>query len=196
MLAIALACAVGPRSASAAPPVRATFIGDSVPASIDYSASARTTLRRGLRVRLDLRVCRRLIDPSCPYGGVTPSTALEAVRAAGRGIGDVLVMDVGYNDDATHYREGMRLIERAARAQGATAIVWVTLHEARSTYRWTNIAIRTQAKITPDITVADWNAYSAGRDWFSGDGLHLNPSGADALARFLRSYVLRAAAGG
>ena len=35
-------------------------------------------------VRLDLKVCRRLVLQSCPYQGSTPSTALETVQSYGR----------------------------------------------------------------------------------------------------------------
>ena len=44
------------------------------------------------------------------------------------------------------------------------------------------------------MLVADWNAYSRGKPWFSSDGLHMSVTGADALAAFLRPYVFRAAA--
>ncbi len=40
--------------------VHVTFVGDSVPASIEYVPSAQRALRKGLDVRLDLKVCRRL----------------------------------------------------------------------------------------------------------------------------------------
>jgi hypothetical protein len=81
---------------------------------------------------------------------------------------------------------------RAALAQGATGVVWVTLRETQSTYRWTNIAIKTAAKRWPALVVADWHAYSTGKPWFGRDGLHLGATGATALARFLRPYILQA----
>jgi hypothetical protein len=46
----------------------------------------------------------------------------------------------------------------------------------------------------PQLVVADWNSYSAGKPWFGSDGLHLSTTGATALATFLRPYILRAAA--
>lgn len=141
-----------------------------VPASISYVPQARGELAHGLRARLDLRVCRRLVQPSCSYQGSTPSTALEAVRSYGRSLGRVLIVNVGYNESADGYRQGVDRIVRAALAEGAVGVVWVTLREARSTYRWTNIAIRTAAKRWPQMVVADWNAYSRGKPWFSGDG--------------------------
>jgi hypothetical protein len=177
-------------------PVSVTIVGDSVAASIEQAPRARALLRRGLRTRFDARVCRRLAGPGCPYQGATPPGALEAVRAAGRALGDVLVVDVGYNDPSAGYRPAMRRIVRAAREQGARAIVWVTLREAgryRDEYVRTNAAIRAEAVRRPRVRVADWNAFSRGRPWFARDGLHLSAAGALGLARFLRPAILRAA---
>jgi hypothetical protein len=184
---------VGAGAARSSAPIRVTFVGDSVPASISYVPEARAELRHGLDVRLDLRVCRRLVAPSCSYQGSTPSTALEAVRSYGRSLGKVLVVKVGYNESAQGYREGIDQVMRAAVRQGVTGVVWVTLREARDVYRWTNIAIRTAAKRWPQLVVADWDRYSRGKPWFGPDGLHLTSTGAIALATFLRPYVFRAA---
>jgi hypothetical protein len=194
-VALAVSLAVGSAAASSKKPVRVTFVGDSVAAAIDYVPSARSSLSRGLRLRLDLKVCRRLVSASCSYQGYTPSTALEAVRSLGRGVGDVLVVDVGYNEGSTGYREGMRRVIRAALAQGATAVVWVTLREYRDIYRSTNDSIRIEARRWPQVQVADWNAFSQGKPWFRDDGLHLTSAGAHGLAGLVRPYVLSAASG-
>ena len=197
-LALALACAVAATSAAAAPaakkvPLKATFVGDSVSASITYVTSAQAQLERGIDVRLDLKVCRRLVQPSCPYQGSAPSTALQAVQSYGRSLGKVLIVKVGYNESSAGYGKGIDEIMRAARADGATGVVWVTLRERSDVYHWTNVAIRQATKRWPQLVVADWNAYSAGKPWFGPDGLHLTPTGATALATFLRPYILRAA---
>ncbi len=192
LVALILAGAAGAGAGTSAP-IKVTFVGDSVPASISYVPQARAVLRKRLDVRLDLRVCRRLVVPSCPYQGSTPSTALEAVRSYGGSLGDVLVVEVGYNESAQGYREGIDEVMRAAVRQGVTGVVWVTLRAARDTYRWTNIAIRTAAKRWPQLVVADWDRYSRGKPWFGPDGLHLTAAGATALAGFLRPYVFRAA---
>ena len=188
------ACLAGATAAEARGPVRVTFVGDSVPASISYIPAAQAQLRRGLDVRLDLKVCRRLVQPSCTYQGTTPSSALEAVKGYGRSLGRVLVVNVGYNESADGYRQGIDRVMRAALAQGASGVVWVTLRETRDIYRWTNVAIKTAAKRWPQLVVADWNAYSSGKPWFGDDGLHLTPTGATALASFLRPFVWKAAA--
>ncbi|CAN5355017.1 hypothetical protein BH20ACT13_BH20ACT13_04800 [soil metagenome] len=169
-------------------------MGDSVAASLQYVPSARTTLKKGLEVRLDLEVCRRLVQPSCAFEGAKPSTALQAVRSSGRSLGRVLVVDVGYNEEAQGYGPGIDRVMRAALAQGAKGVVWVTLRERNDIYRRTNIAIRSAAKRWPQMQVADWNEYSARKPWFRGDGLHMGTAGATAFAAFLRPHIFRAAA--
>jgi hypothetical protein len=192
--AASLAALLVPAHALAGPPPGVTFVGDSVSASIGYVPAARATLARGATLRLDLAVCRRLVVASCPYRGTTPPTALQAVESSGRSLGDVLIVDVGYNEGADWYAPGIDRVMRAALAGGAKAVVWVTLRETSPIYRGTNAAIRAAARRWPQLVVADWNAYSRGRPWFRGDGLHLTPEGAEALASFLHGYVARAAA--
>ncbi len=192
VLASSLLAGVG--AAATKRPVHATFVGDSVAASISYTPRARSVLAHGLAVRLDLRVCRRLVTVGCPFQGATPSNALEAVTSLHRRLGKVLIVYVGYNESASGYRKGIDRIMRAALAQGAKGVVWVTLRETRDIYRETNAAIRAAAKHWPELYLADWNAFSAGKPWFSSDGLHMGPAGAEGLARFLRPFVFRAAA--
>ncbi len=170
-----------------------TVIGDSVAASMQHVPSAQTTLRKGLEVRLDLEVCRRLVQPSCAFRGSKPSTALQAVESSGRSLGRVLVVDVGYNEGAPGYGAGVDRVMRAALAQGVHGVVWVTLRDQKGIYRQTNVAIRRAATRWRQMFVADWNLYSAGKPWFRGDGLHMGTAGAAAFAAFLRPHIFRAA---
>jgi hypothetical protein len=189
----AVASLAGSATAARARLVRVTFIGDSVPASIAYVPTARARLRHGMSVRLDLRVCRRLVQPSCPYHGSIPTTALQAVESDGPALGEVLIVNVGYNESAHGYGRDIDRVMRAAISQGVRGVVWVTLRETRSTYHWTNVAIRMAAARWSRLAVADWNGFSHGHAWFRRDGLHLTPSGANALATFLRPYIFSAA---
>ncbi len=179
---------------AAANPIHVTVVGDSVAASMQHVPSAQTTLRRGLDVRLDVEVCRRLVQPSCAFRGAKPSTALQAVQSPGRSLGHVLVVDVGYNEGAEGYGAGVDRVMRAALAQGVNGVVWVTLREQNDIYRQTNVVIRKAEKRWPQMQVADWNDYSAGKPWFRGDGrLHMGTAGATAFAAFLRPHIFRAA---
>jgi hypothetical protein len=185
--------ATGSTSAPPAGPVHATFIGDSVAQSLHYLPAARRMLGRGMEMRFDLAVCRRLVQRSCTVLGETPPTALEVVRHSGDRLGSVLIVDVGYNDASSTYRDDMEAVLRAARRAGVRGVVWVTLREAGGSYRWINHVIRSEAAAAPNVLVADWNAASAGKPWFKPDGMHLNDQGAEHLATFLRPYVLQAA---
>ena len=190
-VAATAALVVGPASASssAAKP-RVTVIGDSIAGSFAYVPAATKVLGKGLDLRADAVVCRRLVAESCTFQGSRPSTALQVVQSRGSALGKVVVMDVGYNDWAPGY--DVERVMRALSATGVRAVVWVTLRETTSNYASSNAAVRRAARHWPKLVVADWNAYSRGHAWFREDGLHLTPSGAVALARFLRTFVLSA----
>jgi hypothetical protein len=192
VLLVAVALVASPGSAAKRP--RVTFVGDSVAESLDYVASARAKLGRGLTLRLDAAVCRRLVQPSCAFQGTAPTTALQAIQSYGHSLGEVLIVKVGYNEGAPGYSDGIDRVMRAARAQGAKAVIWSTLRETSSIYTETNRVIRRAAKRWPQLRVADWNAYSRGKPWFGPDGLHLTSSGANALATLLRRNVALALA--
>jgi len=182
-------------SAQPATKTRVTLIGDSVTASFNYVAAARRYLGKGLDLRSDAVVCRRLVATSCPFQGSTPSTALQVVTAEGHDLGPVVVINVGYNDWVAVY--DVDRVMRALRAAGVHTVIWVTLKEVgtySSIYAQTNARIRSAGKRwRSSMVVADWNAYSRGKPWFVEDGLHLSGTGAMRLARFLRPLVLAGA---
>ena len=106
VLALALALLLGVAGAASAASTakpRVTVIGDSVAESFEYVASARRYLGRGLDVRSDTAVCRRLVAASCLFQGAQPKTALEVVAARSRSLGPVVIVNVGYNDWAAVY---------------------------------------------------------------------------------------------
>jgi hypothetical protein len=117
---------------------------------------------------------------------------LDVVEGAARG-SDVLVVDVGYNDDSALYGQEMAQVIRAAKTDGVKEIVWVNLRETQSLFKRINAVIGTEAQRFPLVQVADWNSWSAGKPWFRSDGLHLTDSGAQGLALMLRVYIVSAA---
>jgi hypothetical protein len=176
---------------SAARGVEATIVGDSVAETIDEVPQAKHALTSSLHLHLELAICRRLIVTSCTYQGRTPPPALQAIKSLGRSLGALLVVDVGYDDDSVGYGSGIDQIMRTAMAQGAREVIWLTLREYgnySSTYQETNAEIRQAARRWPELRIADWSDYSAGRPWFADD-VHPNDTGAVALANFLRAYI-------
>ena len=177
-------------SATPSPKQRVTVIGDSVTESFDYVTSAKRYLGRGLDLRLDAAVCRRLVASSCAFQGTAPSTVLDIVRAQGGALGPVVVVNVGYNDWAAVYDVGK--VMRRLEAAGVRTVIWVTLRETTSNYAQNNARIRKAARKWSSLVVADWNAYSRGQPWFRSDGLHLTTAGATGLAHLVRPLVLGA----
>ena len=183
----------GPAAATAAA-VKFTFIGDSKAAAIEYSPPAKRLLARGHTVRRDLKVCRRLVAPSCTYQGVTPLTALQAIKNYGRTLGPVLVIDVGYNDSSATYRSQMEQVVRAAKARGVKGIVWVNLRvvPGHPDYRRINAIIarggRAPADPLPRQLERVHTRTSLPRG-SGGDGIHLTSAGAVGLVRLVRRYV-------
>lgn len=169
---------------------RVTLFGDSVAAALTYQGKARTALAKGLDLRIDAKVCRRLARTGCPYEGDRPPSVLALVEST-ESLGDLVVIDVGYNDVPSDYGADIDRVMQSVVRRGVTTVIWVTMQEKRPLYRTTNGAIRAAATRWPQIRIADWHAASrAHRSWFAGDGLHLSRSGALALARFLRPLVL------
>jgi lysophospholipase L1-like esterase len=192
IVGFALFALVGGAAAQAGSKTRVTVIGDSVTASFNYVPAAKRYLGKGLDLRSDAVVCRRLVAASCPFQGSTPSTALQVVDAEGPQLGSVVVINVGYNDWPAVY--DVNRVMRALRAAGVHTVIWVTLREVgtyASVYKQSNARIRSaDAKWRNSLVVADWNRYSRGKSWFDSDGLHLTPTGALALAKLLRPLVL------
>jgi hypothetical protein len=195
VVAVVVLALVGGTAAPASPSAkpRVTVIGDSIMASFEYVPSARRALGKGLDLRSDTAVCRRLVASSCPFQGSTPATALQVIAASGRSLGRVVVINVGYNDWVAVY--DVDRVLRALRSAGVRRVIWVTLREASSNaslYARSNARIRNAARRWKSLVVADWNAYSSGQTWFREDGLHLTSTGAMGLARLLRPLVVDA----
>lgn len=185
----ALLASAGPAAAAEKKP-RMTVIGDSVQASFGYAPKAVRRLGKGFDLKVDARVCRRLIASSCSYNGSTPQTAMQVIKARGDALGSVVVVNVGYNEGSSTY--DVNGVMRALKAAGVDQVIWVTLREQRSVYSSINGAIRQADRRWKMMTVADWNAVSSGKPWFGSDGLHLNASGALALSGLIRQKVLAA----
>ena len=179
MASTLVAALVGASASEAKAPLPVTFVGDSVSASIAYVPAAQGQLRRGLKVRLDLRVCRRLVQPSCSFQGFDADHgARGGARATAGPSGRCSSSTSATTRTPRDTGQGIDRVMRAALAQGAVGVVWVTLRETQSIYHWTNIAIRSAAKRWPQLVVADWNSYASGEPWFGRDGLHLTATGA------------------
>jgi hypothetical protein len=169
------------------------MLGDSIADSLEYVPEARDLLGQGIDLRLELAPCRRLVFPGCVYQGSRARSALDIVQSSSLAeLGNIVVVDVGYNEPAVSYDSDMGRLVDALASRGVEHIIWVTLREQTDNYRQINEIIRAQAGRSPRIEVADWEAVSRGKDWFNADGLHLNAAGALGLATLVRPFVLAA----
>jgi hypothetical protein len=188
--ALVLAQAGGAATSSAP---RVTLFGDSIADALEYVPDARSFLGEGLDLRLELAPCRKLVPIGCPYMGSRPPSVLSLVQDSSLlQLGNVVVVDVGYNDPANNYDTDMAQVVNALLDRGVGHIVWVTMREQIDEYRTINAVIRAAPARWPQLEVADWEAASRGRPWFNDDGLHLNAAGALGLAKLLRPYILSA----
>ena len=162
------------------------LVGDSVMAGMGSTARARLSNHV-----FDAKVCRRLTATGCSYQGVRPSTALGVVQAWRGTTNRAIVVGAGYNDGSIG--SAVDSIVREARRQGVPHVVWLTYRVAGSNaalYRSHNGVLRQKAEQFPELRIADWASVSAGRsDFVASDGLHLNGSGALAMADLVASVL-------
>jgi hypothetical protein len=194
--AAALAAAVGvagtmtASGAVGAPLQRVTIVGDSVADALSLVPAARAIVSRGVDLRLEVAVCRRIVLESCPYAGERPPTALQVIEQLGPALGRTVVMDVGYNDDEAGFADDMTTTLDALAAAGVERVLWVTFRAAQHQYLGMNDTIRRLAAAR-GVAVVDWNLYSRSHpDWFGEDGLHLHPDGAKALATLVHRTLV------
>jgi len=104
-------------------------------------------------------------------------------------IGPVAVVELGDNDCCDASLIGS-WIDQAMQALSGLHVIWLTGTGKRPGQESANQAIRAAAARWPDLQVADWAAVvNAHPDAVWTDGVHLNPSGEQLLASFIRSLL-------
>src|SRR5262245_52735862 len=152
LVAVGVACLA--RSAASAPASdpRVTLFGDSVAGSLAYVPQAREILGDGLDLNLQLAPCRRVASVGCPYMGTRPPSVLDVVQASSPGdLGNIVVVDVGYNEGSLYYGNAMASVVQALLAHGVEHVVWVELRAQTDNYRETDDAIEAQARRFPQV---------------------------------------------
>ena len=178
--------------ASGATQAKVTVIGDSVADAMEHSPRALANLRKGFRVKLDTRGCRRLRAPGCTIAGTSgpPPTTLQVVKRLGRSLGTIVVVNVGYNDTPERYGRDLSAVMRALEDVGVETVIWLTLRDPNRDYAASNADIRSEPKEWPQLVVADWDEHSDGHpSWFQSDGIHLTQLGAAKLAAFINDAL-------
>ena len=165
------------RPAAAFPPQRPTrvlILGDSVMKGAD---AAYPPALPGRDLTIDTMVNR--------------STGQGAEVVAKRGADwDVVVVLLGHNDGGSPgaYQPAARRILDQLR--GVPYVAWLTLHEVRPYYPGVNQYLAGLQQQYPNLHVGDWNAVAnAHPEGLSGDGLHLNGTGAKLMAETVATQV-------
>ncbi|MEI7888152.1 MAG: hypothetical protein WCJ04_12240, partial [Actinomycetes bacterium] len=119
------------------------------------------------------------------------SAGAAAIDAHWMELTDSLVINLGANDagNTASYRQKVEQILSAT--AGVPHVYWLTIREVRDYYPAANQAIREVAAGHPNVTVLDWNAYTAGSTGLTaGDGLHLTNAGAAAMTDLVAGAVV------
>jgi hypothetical protein len=183
----------GSQAAGAVPHSRVTLITDSVAGAIALDTGATATLSQGIDLFLEPGQAR-ILGGEYPPGAIAPPSVADLSATLGQSLGPLVIVAVGYNDISTDYAANMEAALAAMRDSAVRRVLWVTLHVSpnHTSYRIINDAIRAAAKQHAELTVVDWNAYSARHpDWFQPDGVHLVGVGPRELAGLIHATLVR-----
>jgi hypothetical protein len=154
------------------PPLRVAMVGDSVMLGARDQLLAQFA---GMPVTVDAIEDRSLLG------------AIDMFQSAGPALGDVVVLDLGYNDssDPTVFRE--RIDGAMAALAGVKHVIWLNQHEFRPDRAGMNAELNAAASRYANLEVVDWNAEVAAHpEDVYGDAIHLTPAGQAAMAVLVR----------
>jgi lysophospholipase L1-like esterase len=109
------------------------------------------------------------------------------VMQAAQPLGDVVVLDLGYNDtdDRTVFRE--RIDTAMAVLAGVPRVIWLNQREFSPGRAGMNAELTAAVARYTNLDVVDWNAeVVAHPEDVYGDGIHLTPTGQRAMASSVR----------
>ena len=194
MFAVLLVAATAGSGGASTPP-RVSVISDSVLTSVTWgNDAAQAALSQGLDLEIDAGVCRRLNGQSCEFDNGYVPTVLDVINGWSN-LGSVVVVVDGYNDLPAAFPGDVELVLDTLRSRGVQHVLWVNLHTVRPEYAHKNAVLAAAARRHPELTLLDWNAYSAAHpDWYQTDGIHLVPAGGIAIAAWLNHAIFAALA--
>ncbi len=173
------------------------FIGDSVANSIAHTDG------EFLRVTDGTFTSRTVdaVDSRCTTReACNGSTGIAAAAALPRGL-DLVVVELGYNDDPATFASDIDAMMNALNARDVRQVAWVNMADIRRTggalmYTASNAALDAATGRWPTLSVLDWEAASNNSErarWFNSDGVHLTATGQAEFALWLRSEILELA---
>ena len=116
--------------------------------------------------------------------------ALGTLQAARPDIGDVVVLDLGYNDGPDPGVWRNRVDQAMAILAGVPKVIWLNQANFADGRARDERAARGAAQQYPNLEVADWSAVVAAHpDSVYTDGMHLTAAGQAAMADLVRQRV-------
>jgi hypothetical protein len=197
LLVVAAFASTAPAAgAQAAVAPRVSVISDSVLTSVTWvTGPALGILSDGFDMQVDVGVCRRLNVQSCEFNGGHVPTTLDVINRWSAQLGSTVVIVDGYNDLPGSFAGDVELTLNTLRGDGVQHVLWVDLYESRPEFAAKNAVLFAAARRHPELTVLDWNRYSAAhRDWYQDDLIHLMPAGGVAIAGWLHQAIAAALA--
>jgi hypothetical protein len=116
--------------------------------------------------------------------------SLSTFEAARPTMGDVVVLDLGYNDgaDLTAWRD--RIDRATAILNGVPKVIWLSQRDFAAGRADMNAELVAATQRYPNLEVVDWNTVvDAQPGLVYGDGIHLTPAGQNAMADLVRSRI-------
>jgi hypothetical protein len=168
----ALAVVPGANAQTPTTPLRVSMYGDSVMLGAKDELLAQFA---GQPVTVDAVEDRSLLG------------AVGLFQSAGPALGDVVVLDLGYNDasDPTVFRG--RIDDAMAALAGVRHVFWLNQHDWGPGRAGMNAELVAAQSRYPNLQVIDWNAeVTAHPDEVYADSIHLTPSGQTAMATLVR----------
>jgi hypothetical protein len=116
--------------------------------------------------------------------------ALGTLQAARPDIGDVVVLDLGYNDGPDPGVWRGRVDQAMAILEGVPKVIWLGQSNFANGRAEMNAQLAAAMQQYPNLEFVDWNAVVAAHpDAVYGDGVHLTPVGQAAMADVVRQRV-------
>jgi hypothetical protein len=160
--------------APSSPPLRVSIYGDSV---LLGARNDLLTQFAGQQVTVDAVEDRSLLG------------AIGLFQNAGPALGDVVVLDLGYNDvaDAGVFRS--RIDAAMSALAGVKRVIWLNQHDWGPGRAAMNDELTAAASRYPNLDVVDWNAQVAAHpEYVYSDQIHLTPAGQPAMATAVRTH--------
>jgi hypothetical protein len=162
----------GARAPAQTPPLRVSMFGDSV------LLGAKEELLAAFS------------DQQATVDAVEDRSLLGTIglfQNSGLALGDVVVLDLGYNDaaDAAVFRS--RVDGAMSALSGVKRVIWLNQHDWGPGRAGMNAELTAAAARYPNLEVVDWNAEVAAHpEYVYADAIHLTPAGQTAMAALVR----------